>query len=131
MTYRSRMKSIRSFAKIPRELRVEKPNRLRMNKNSPRRFLDRALSDQDDKTSGDHALEAGNVVRHLVKEKPADESHDDRNSIVCSHQQRISDPQSATKSYPISSYSPVQVLERPPAEQLELRPIASLLIPSQ
>lgn len=82
------MNSMRSLAKIPRELRVEKPNKLRMKRKRPSRFLGILIS-FDLRPRLQHSLEAGNIVGDLVEEEATSKSDNDRHSVMGRHQQGI------------------------------------------
>jgi hypothetical protein len=84
------MKSILSLAKIPREDRHEKPNKERMKRNKPSRFLVYQLARSQD--CGYDSLEPRDIVRNLVEEEAADQGHRNRNRIVRGHQKRVSFP---------------------------------------
>lgn len=82
------MKSIRSLAKMPRDDRVEKPNRLRMKRNRPSRFLDKVS--RGSTTLRQHLLETGNIIGDFVEEQTAEEGDDDGHDVMRGHQERVS-----------------------------------------
>ena len=92
------MNNIRSLAKIPNDESVENPNKLKMNKNNPNRFLfhhsDQYLSLRD---TVDHLLESRDITRQAIKEETTQKGNNDSYSIMRRHQEWV--PKSISKCF--------------------------------
>jgi hypothetical protein len=101
------MKRSRSFANTPSDERQEKPNRDRMNKNSPSRFLWGQPGNNRDLSR--YSLETRDIIGDAVEQKSADQSHNYSHDIVESHEEWVPAHQLYPTETPFDI--PVEILE--------------------